>query len=79
MLIQDLSIITPLDTAEFDEYQVIEFVGMTTDYEDESPDLMVLWTSSVDGELHSTPQMKRAIFTLRPIVFLPANTRLLFP
>ena len=49
----DLSIVTPLDGAEYDEYDLIEFVGRTTDLEDAEVDLDVLWISSLDGELHT--------------------------
>ena len=49
----ELSIISPLDAAEFNEYQLVEFVGRTTDLEDSEVDLDVIWFSSLDGELHT--------------------------
>ena len=49
----ELSIISPLDGTEFNEYQLIEFVGKTTDFEDAETDLDVIWFSSIDGELHT--------------------------
>lgn len=48
----ELSIISPLDGTEFNEYQLVEFVGRTTDLEDVETDLDVIWFSSIDGELH---------------------------
>ncbi len=49
----ELSIISPLDATEFNEYQLVEFVGRTTDLEDAEVDLDVIWFSSIDGELHT--------------------------
>ena len=46
-----MSIVTPLDGTEFDEYELVEFYGRTSDLEDEPSELEVLWTSSLDGEL----------------------------
>ena len=49
----ELSIISPLDGTQFNEYELIEFVGRTTDLEDAEVDLDVIWFSSIDGELHT--------------------------
>ena len=59
----ELSIISPLDGAEFNEYQLIEFVGRTTDFEDAETDLDVIWFSSIDGELHTeTPDEEGNVY-----------------
>ena len=49
----ELSIISPPDGTQFNEYELIEFVGRTTDLEDAEVDLDVIWFSSIDGELHT--------------------------
>ena len=49
----ELSIISPVEGTEFNEYQLIEFVGKTTDLEDAETDLDVIWFSSIDGEVHT--------------------------
>ena len=51
----ELSILAPVDGTTVNEYDVVEFRGMTTDFEDLETDLIVMWSSSIDGLLDSTP------------------------
>ena len=50
-----LSIITPLDGAEVQEYAMVEFTGKVTDSQESSENLSILWNSSLDGLLNDLP------------------------
>lgn len=45
----ELSIVNPVDNAEYDEYTLIEFRAVATDLEDQEEQLSVQWSSSADG------------------------------
>lgn len=50
-----VSITFPLDGDSYDEYDPIEFTARVGDNQDSPQDLMVLWSSDLDGELNDTP------------------------
>ena len=51
----ELSIISPIDGTQFNEYELVEFVGRTTDLEDAEVDLDVIWFSSMRTKSHPNP------------------------
>ena len=51
----ELSILAPVTGTTVDEYTVVEFRALTTDFEDLEESLIVMWSSSLDGLLDSTP------------------------
>ena len=51
----ELSILAPVTGVTVEEYDVVEFRALTTDFEDPEESLIVMWSSSLDGLLDSTP------------------------
>ena len=50
----DLTIVTPVDGSAFDQGEIINFEALVNDEKDAPEDILLVWSSDVDGELLSS-------------------------